>query len=104
MKLLGGHQQTTERSWKPAKRPRINRETTICLLTQAVRDPELLKKGLETIKKTCPDMPRSEHNKIIEAALKNGRLDPNKHPESYALLKDFYAEINNGAQLPAYTL
>jgi len=104
MKLLGGQKQTTERSWKPAKRPRTNSQTTICLLTQAVRDPQLLKKGLEVIKKTYPHAFKSEINNVIEAALKNGRLDPNKHPESFAILSQYYAEINNGAQLPTYML
>lgn len=92
MKLLGGYKQTVDQSWKPTKRPRHNAEALICAITQAVRDPDLLEKGLHTLITNTENTPefKYEMRKIFNAALKNGRIDPTKHTESYGILSKYY--------------
>ena len=95
MKLIGGYLQTTEQSWKPKKRPRHNAEALICAITQAVRNPELLEKGLHTLITNTEITPefQSDMRKIFNAALKNGRIDPTKHTESYGILNRYYKQV-----------
>lgn len=105
MKLYGGHKQT-ECSWRPAKRPRTNGQITLDRVKWAVRNPELLRKGLDQLKKMMSQgqLFPCEISEIIEKSFQNGNIDPNKHRESYLILSSFYSELNNGAQLPTYQL
>jgi|GEM_PF-4429721 len=95
MKLYGGHKQTVNQSWKPAKRPRVNAETTICLLTQSARDSALLEKGFRAIvqgKEITPSF-QGEMKPLFQTLLSNGIIDVNKHQESFAVLDKYHQMI-----------